>query len=294
VRISVLGGTGFIGGHLVRRLLADKHQLTLLTNKRALDLSLSDQFATVPGRFENYDALKAVVSGAEVVYHLVGLIAETKSKTFKRTVAEGTAKLVDVCRECGVRKIIYLSAIGTEEHAATRYHQTKYLAEQAIINSGIDYTILRPSLIFGEGDGFVSMLNRMIKSSWFTPVIGDGRYLFQPVYIDDLIEALAQSATNDAAKKQTIEIVGAEKLEYVQILNILKARLNKKRVNLHLPFLFMKFVAGTMEPFLKPAPLTRDQLTMMRQGNVGDPTAMKRIFNIEPRSFESGLDEYLR
>lgn len=294
MRIAVLGGTGFVGGHLVRRLLAQNHQLTLLTNKRALDLSLSDRYATVSGRLENYETLKAAVTGAEVVYHLIGLIAETKSKTFKRTVVEGTTKLVRACRECGVKKIIYLSAIGTEQNALTRYHQTKFAAEQTIINSGIDYTILRASLVFGEGDGFVSMLTRMIKSSPITPVIGDGRYQFQPVYIDDLIEALNQSATNTAAKNQTIEIVGPERLEYVQILNILKARLGKKRVNLHLPFMFMKFIAGTLEQFVKPAPLTRDQLLMMRQGNIGDPTMMKRIFNIEPRSFESGLDEYLR
>ncbi len=294
MRIAVTGGTGFIGRHLVNRLLLDGHFVSVIGRKSPSEGLVNQLVRFSTGSIDDADALRSVFENTQTVYHLVGIIAETKTNTFDRTVVQGTANVVKACQDAGVSKLIYLSAMGTSAEAPTNYHRTKYLAEQSVINSGLDYVIYRPSVVYGPGDGFVSLLTRMIKMSPVTPVIGSGRYELQPVFVDDLVQAMVGGLTVEQARSQIIEIGGPEKLEYLQILNIIKGVLRKRRMNFHLPMAVMKTVAAVMEKLLKPAPLTRDQLKMMEMGNTGDIRKMKEFFAVEPIDFENGLRKYLR
>lgn len=296
MRIGITGASGFIGSNLVKGFKDTDHYLNLFTNSSIEKFTENnkEQLTICRGRIENKDDLNGFLKDVDIVCHLVGLIVETRKKTFEKTVKEGTEKLVEAALSNNVKKIIYISAIGTEKDAPTKYHRTKYLAEQVIINSGIPYIILRPSLVFGPGDGFVTLLAKLIRLSPFVPIFGDGQYQLQPVFIDDLVSAIVQSAEKDTLKDEIIEIAGQQRLEYREIINIIKGCLNKKRLNLHLPFAVMKIVAALMELVLKPAPLTKDQLTMLEMGNVGDIKRMKDIFNIDPAGFEKELKKYLR
>ena len=184
--------------------------------------------------------------------------------------------------------------MGTSVDAKSKYHQTKYIAEKAIISSGLDWVIFRPSVVYGPGDGFISMLTKMIKLLPFTPVIGSGRYKLQPFFIDDLTDAMVQGLSVEYAKGKIFDVGGARQLEYLEILTILKRVLGKKRVNFYMPTLVMKKIAALLELFLSPAPLTRDQLIMMEAGNIGDNGQLNRIFGISPIEFERGLLKYMR
>ncbi|UCE23207.1 MAG: complex I NDUFA9 subunit family protein [Candidatus Zixiibacteriota bacterium] len=294
MKIAVTGGTGFVGRNLVNRLLSEGYSVTVTTHKSPATGLIEGNISYAEASVGDVDNLRRAFDGALVVYHLVGIIAETKRKTFQMTVVEGTKNVVEACRKSGVKKIIYLSAMGTSADASTVYHQTKYLAEQAVVSSGLEYVIFRPSVIYGPGDGFVSLLTKMIKASPITPVIGDGRYMLQPVYIDDVVSAMVGALTVRSASGRTIELGGPEKLEYLEILNIIRRVLNKRQVNLHIPLWVMKPAAFIMEKIVKPAPVTRDQLAMMQMGNTGDIAPMIELFSLSPVKLEDGLRKYLR
>jgi len=289
VKIAVTGGTGFVGRNLVSRLLKDNHEITVLSNRRSAQDFFGDKVRVVSGSVHNLTDILPAFQGSQVVYHLVGIIAETRKNTFEKTVAEGTKNVVAACREAGVTKVIYLSSLGTSAEARSAYHKTKYRAEQSVINNGLEWVILRPSIIYGKSDGFLTIMSKIIRGLPFVPIFGDGKYKLQAIHIDDLTEALAQAALNSKAVGQIIDLGGPEQLEYVQVINYLKKALGKKRLNFHIPFGVIRPVAGLMELFLKPAPLTRDQLTMLKMGNTCDISKMKELFGIEPIRFEDGL-----
>jgi uncharacterized protein YbjT (DUF2867 family) len=293
VRVAVTGGVGFVGRNLVRRLARDGHSIAVLAH-RTLPTDLPVGTAVVRGSVDDVGSLKEAFAGSRAVFHLVGLIAETKDKTFEKTVTRGPANVVEACRHCGVGKIVYLSALGTGADARTNYHRSKYEAEEAIRKSGLDHVVLRASVIFGPGDGFVSLVTKLVKASPLTPVIGHGRYMQQPVFIDDAVEVMARSLTVPAAEGRIIDLVGPQKLEYREILAIVRKRLRKKRINVFIPLRLMKPVAAMMEWLLEKPPLTRDMLTMMEMGSLGDMSSMKELFGVEPITMEEGLSRYLR
>jgi NADH dehydrogenase len=289
VKIAVTGSTGFVGRHLVNRLLRDNYSIRALTHRNSGENIFESPVRMFPSSVSSISEMATAFQNCQIVFHLVGIIAETKRNTFEKTVTEGTLNVVAACRAAEVKKIIYLSAMGTSENAATAYHKTKYEAEQTIINSGLEWVIFRASIIYGKDDGFLTLMSKLIKFLPFVPIFGDGQYQLQPVYIDDLTSAMAHAVSSPQASGQIIDIGGPEKLDYVTVINAIKKGLAKKRLNLHIPFGVMKPVAALMELFLKPAPVTVDQLTMLKMGNTGDLTKMRAIFGIEPVRFEDGL-----
>ena len=191
-RAAVFGGSGFIGTYLVMSLFQMGYQVNLLVNRTSPDLnSPRGRIRTFAGSIENAAALEACCAGCSAVFHLVGLIVETRVKTFQKTVIEGMANAIAAARRAGVSKIVYLSALGASAEATSRYYQTKYQAEQQVRNSGLDYTIFRPSIVYGRRDQFVNRLARMIRLTPIVPVIGDGKYMLQPVYVEELAALMA-------------------------------------------------------------------------------------------------------
>lgn len=289
MRIAVTGGSGFVGQHLLKRLLKDNHEITVLSHRKNNPGTFEGNVHVVSGSVDSPEEMVPAFQGSTAVYHLVGIIAETKTNDFEKTVAQGTRNVVVACQEAQVEKIIFLSALGTSEQATTAYHRTKFEAEQAVIGSGLEWVILRASIIYGKGDGFLTLMSKIIKWSPLTPIFGDGVYKMQPVYIDDLTEAMTKALDLPQASRQIIDIGGPEQLEYEEIINHIKQALKLRRLNFNIPFAVIRPVATVLESLLTPAPLTRDQLTMLRMGNTGDITKMKELFRIQPVRFEDGL-----
>lgn len=289
MKVAVTGGTGFVGRNLVNRLIENNHEVTVLTHRQSGDNLFNGKIHLVAGSIDKTHEIVPAFQGVSVVFHLVGIIAETKTKTFDKTVSQGTKNVIAACREADVKKIIYLSALGTSADAGSNYFRTKYEAEEAIKDSGLNWTMCRSSIIYGIGDGFLTLISKLIKLSPIVPIFGDGQYRMQPVYIDDLTKCLMESAENPEADRQTIDIGGPEQLEYETIINQIKKSLNKKRLNFHIPFSVITPVAAILENIFKPAPLTKDQLTMLKMENIGDISSMRNLFGIDPVRFEDGL-----
>lgn len=273
----------------MKGLLTSDHQLSVLCHRSGPLPQWGERVRVVRGRVEESHGLEELLSGVDLVYHLVGLIAETWSQSFAQTVSLGTRNVVAAALKTGVKRVIYLSALGTSEESLSKYHQTKLLAEKAVCESGLAYTVFRPSVIIGEGDGFLTMLEQLLRYSPLTPVVGTGRYKFQPIFMGDLVSSLMAAIDRQESVNQVINLAGPEQLEFLEMLHILKRIMGKRRLNIFIPMAVMKLIAGVLEKVIKPAPITRDQLIMMEMGNIGDIASMKKLLGVVPITFEEAL-----
>ena len=239
----------------------------------------------VAGSLDDQDAMGALVAGTDAVVHLVGIIVEKGSQTFQRVHVAGTERLAAAARAAGVPRFVHMSALGARSDAgATSYHRTKAAGEDAVRDAGLPHVILRPALIAGAGNVPLEMMVRLIRFAPAVPVVGDGRYLMQPVWIEDVAEAFA-AAVEQADLSGTFEIAGPEPLSWDQMLDRLEAALSVRRVRLHVPLALVRLgaLAGQLAPDL--APITPAQLQMLLEGNVTSANAITTKFGITPRNF---------
>lgn len=296
MKVFLTGASGFVGSHLLRRLLKDGYAVRALVRRRgALAGSSSDgsQLEEVDGDI-NSPTLTAQVAGCDAVINLVGIIQERGKATFEGVHHLGTKNLVEAARINGVKRFVQMSALGARPKDASPYHTTKFAAEQEVHNSCIPDVILRPSLIFGPGSAFVNqMANVMRTVPLVRPIPGTGKYRFRPVHVDDVVQCFIQSLTSEPAVGQTIDLVGGEELTLDEIGDEIASCLGVRKIVRHVPMPIMRSMA-TLFSFLPiQAPVTQVQLRMLTEGSTADPAPMKGIFGIEPIAFRAGLRKYL-
>lgn len=296
MNLFLTGASGFVGSHMLRRLLGDGHHVRALVHWRrrlTADSLSSSRLEEVEGDI-NSPAVRGQVAGCDAVINLVGIIQERGRATFEAVHHLGTKNLVEAARAGGVKRFVQMSALGARPKDASPYHTTKFAAEQEVLSSGIPAVVLRPSLIFGPGSAFIDqMVSVMRAAPLFRPVPGIGKYRFRPVHVDDVVECFAQSLTNEAATGQTINLVGREELTLDEIGEEIASCLGVRKKVLHIPMPVMK-AAATFFSFLPiTAPVTQVQLRMLVEGSTADPGPMKSIFAIEPIGFRAGVRKYL-
>jgi uncharacterized protein YbjT (DUF2867 family) len=296
MKVFLTGATGFVGSHMLARLLADGHTVRALVRRRGT-LRAADAPA---GRLEEVkgditsNSLSDFVRGCDTVINLVGIIYEHGAETFERIHHHGTRNLVEPARQNGVKRFIQMSALGARPTNASAYHTTKFAAEEEVRNGGIPFVVLRPSLIVGPGSAFVKQMLKVVRAAPFIrPVPGTGKYRFRPVHVDDVVECFAQSLTNPGATGQTIDLVGGEELTLDEIGNAIADQLGVRKSALHIPMPVMKASAAIFSILPVAPPVTSVQLRMMEEGSTADPDPMMRIFHIRPEGFRAGLCRYL-
>jgi NADH dehydrogenase len=248
----------------------------------------------VKGDISDAASLENATAGVERVIHLVGIIQETPGATFKGVHVDGTRNILEASRKGGVRHVFYQSALGTRPNAKSEYHKTKWAAEELVRASEIPYTILRPSLIYGDGDQFTIRLSEMIRLSPLLPVIGSGRSKVQPIFIDDVAKCILKAVTSDCCLNEMYEIGGPDQLSYEEVTVAIAEAMGVKRPTLHLPLFFMKSMATVFEAVLPKAPVTADQLIMLQEDTVCSMRDIRDVFGIEPVGFREGLKKFIR
>ena len=292
--ILVTGANGFVGRNLVGRLLKDGIAVRALVRNPAKAARLRDLGAELAeGDISNPSSLETAVKGCDRVVHLVGIIQEAPGVTFKGVHIDGTRNVLDAAKKEGVKQFFLQSALGTRPNAKSRYHRTKWEAEELVRASGLPFTILRPSLIYGPGDLFTIRLAETIKISPVLPVIGSGRSKIQPIFIDDVTECIQKISTSDSYLNEMYEIGGPEQLTYEEVTKAIAAALGIKRPTVHMPMFFMRTMAKVAETFLPKPPVTMDQLIMLQEDNVCDMRDIREVFGIEPVKFREGLAKFL-
>ena len=296
MNVFLTGASGFVGSHMLRRLLRDGHRVRALVHRQralTIDASQASRVEEVEGDIIS-PAVHAQLEGCDAVINLVGIIQERGRATFESIHHLGTKNLVEAARAGGVKRFVQMSALGARPKDSSPYHTTKFAAEEEVRNSGIPAVIVRPSLIFGPGSAFVNqMVGVMRAAPLFRPVPGTGKYRFRPVHVDDVVECFVQSLTNETATGQTINLVGGEELTLDEIGDEIASCLGVRKSVLHIPMPVMK-AAATLFSFLPiTAPVTPVQLRMLVEGSTADPEPMKKIFRIEPIGFRAGVRKYL-
>lgn len=303
MKVLVTGGTGFVGRHVVRRLHVDGHSIRLLVRNTHAPSALKavEQYGVelCPGDILQESSLAPACASVDAVVHLIGIIAEQGNQTFENVHARGTRNLVAAARSEGVRKFVHMSALGTRPGAASRYHQTKWAAEQTVRRSDMAWVIFRPSIIYGPGDGFVSLFERMSRYSPVIPLIGGGHSKLQPVRVEEVAECFAQALVEFWSADHTYDLCGPKPLTLREVIETVLRVMSRRRLLLTLPVSWMRFPATILETvhpalFGQPAPLSRDQLVMLQEDNVGQPEAAVEQFRLTPPSFEQGLAAYLK
>ncbi len=293
--ILVTGGTGFVGSNLIKRLRQEGIPVRAIVRDPSKAQALRDLGVDViRGDISDPGSLEKATIGIERIIHLVGIIQEATGATFHGVHVDGTRNLLAAARKNSVRHFFYQSALGTRPNASSGYHKTKWAAEELVRASGISYTILRPSLIYGAGDQFTIRLSEMIRLSPLVPVIGSGRSKVQPIYIDDVVMCILKAVTSDCCLNEIYEIGGPDQLSYEEVTVAIADAMGVKRPTVHLPLFFMKSMATISEAVLPKAPVTMDQLIMLQEDTVCNMRDIRDAFGVEPIGFREGLKKFIR
>jgi NADH dehydrogenase len=292
--ILVTGGTGFVGTHLIRRLRSDDISIRAVVRDPDKAQTLRELGVdVVKGELADKSSLERATAGAERVVHLVGIIQEAAEATFSNVHVEGTRNLLEASKKAGVRHFFYQSALGTRPGAKSRYHKTKWEAEELVRASGIAFTILRPSLIYGPGDQFTIRLSEMIRMSPILPVIGTGKSRIQPISVDDVVACIRKILTSESFLNEMYEVGGPEQLTYEEVTQAIADALGVRRPMVHMPLFFVKTAAHMLESLLPRPPVTTDQLIMLQEDNVCSMDDIRDAFGIEPVKFREGLSKFI-
>jgi NADH dehydrogenase len=287
MKVFLTGSTGFVGRNMLKRLLAEGHSLcALLREPQAARTLAQDRVELAAGDVVEGTGLDQGMQGCDAVIHLVGIIVEGAKNTFESVHHVGTRNVVEAAKRTGITRFIQMSALGARADGAAAYQITKWKGEEEVRRSGIPYCILRPSLIFGEGDGFVTqMIETMRSAPLFRPVPGDGKPKFRPIFIDDVTACFVRALTTEAASNQTIELGGADELALNDVLAEIARCAGVRKPAVHIPMPFMFAGAAVAQILLKNPPVTTDQLRMLREGSTCDIGPMVRILGVTPRGF---------
>lgn len=292
--IFITGATGFVGGHLVDYIIAKGHRVKCLVRSENAKKSFLEKGAeVVSGDITRPETLKDVLAPDDFVFHLVGIIQEKGPATFESVHREGTSSLVAEAKRAGVRHFFYQSALGADRNSWSGYLRTKAEAEEIVIQSGLRYTIFRPSLIIGPWDGFTKKLVEMLKYSPVLPIPGEGRAKFQPLYIKDWLACAGKVMENPGAYVSAYEIGGPEHLSYKEIIEKLSHAMGHDRPAFNIPMGLMRFGASVFEKMLSAPPVTSDQLRLLEQDNICDLRSVEKSFGFVPAKYEEALKEFI-
>jgi NADH dehydrogenase len=293
--ITVFGGTGFIGRHLVPLLLRSRAIVRVAVHHPAriqLPAEPTNAAEIVQADVLDDGAVDAAIAGAEAVFNLVGILTETTRQTYHAIHVEGARRVALAAQRHGVMRLIHISALGASLTSSAISDTTKAEGEEAVRAVFPQGTIVRPSLTYGEDDHFFSRFAAMIRSSPVVPLIGDGTTKFQPVFIDDMTLGLLELLNRSETAGKTYEFGGPQVYSFKVLLELLVIALNRQRVLLPIPFALAEMQAGLLELLPNP-PLTRDQVRLLKTDKVVsglEPTLGD--LGVQPRPLEEFLSVF--
>ncbi|MBI4023493.1 MAG: complex I NDUFA9 subunit family protein [Verrucomicrobia bacterium] len=335
MKVLLTGATGFVGSEVLRQLFENGHVVRVIARDPARCDAIRKRFnvEVFHGNILHAPALDGCMAGMDAVIHLVGIIAEAGENTFDRVHRIGTENLIAEAKKAKTKRFVFVSALGTRENARSRYHQSKWAAEAAVRGSGLDWTIFRPSVIYGPGDAFVNLFARMTRwplnliQCFTLPVIQGGNARLQPIPVADVARCFAGALMKPEAIGKTYDLCGPAPLRLREIIRTIAEVLGHETEEIQLPLkgwigdwsklllpmcmlkgLFVQprvllvpvpveaavVVAWLMETFMTKPLLNRDQLLMLGEDNVGDPSEAMKDFVIRPPNFREGISVYLK
>ena len=294
--ICILGGTGFIGGHLVKRLLADEHEIKVLDRRPAgrSELKAMPGVDLVPADAHDVPTLEHEFAGCDVVINLIGILNEKghDGSGFRHAHVDLPRKVVDTCRKLGIRRLLHMSALGADAAYGHSYYQrTKGEGENLVhADAALDVTSFRPSVIFGPGDSFFNRFGGLLKLAPVFPLAG-AKARFQPVYVGDVVEAYARAIDNPQTFGQRYDLCGPRVYTLQQLVEYTARTMGLKRLIVPLGDGLARLQANVME-YVPGKPFSRDNYLSLKKDNVCDGE-FPPVFGIEPTALESVVPSYI-
>ncbi len=273
--VTVFGGTGFVGRHLIRRLAERGATVRVATRRPSAGfflrpMGMVGQIVLMETAADNEASIARVISGARHVVNLVGVLHDGRGGDFERLHARLPGRIGSAAAAAGVRRVVQMSAIGADPGSTSAYARTKAAGETAVREARPDAVILRPSIVFGPEDSFFNRFAAMARLSPALPLIGGGRTRFQPVYVGDVAEAVIAGLERPEAPGRTYELGGPQTYTFRELMQYLLEVLGRRRLLVSVPFGIAALQARLAE--LLPDPLlTRDQVEMLKRDNVVAP-----------------------
>ena len=272
-QVTVFGGTGFVGRQVVRQLAQAGYRIRVATRKPNENLSvrpLGDvgQIALVKADIRNAAQVREAIVGSSCVVNLVGILRPGGGQSFEALHVQGAATIAAACAATGVSRLVQFSSIGADPNSSSRYAKSRAGGEAAARHAFPGTTVLRPSIIFGAGDGFFNLFGSLMRWSRFAfPAFGGGKTRFQPIFVGDVAAAVAGALSNDRTRGKTYELGGPAVYTLRQILEMIANYTDRQRALFTVPFFALDIVAALFGwlPFF---PLTFDQVRLLKKDNV--------------------------
>ncbi len=272
--VTVFGGSGFIGRHLIRRLARTGAVVRVATRNPAKAGFLKTAGAVgqiVPLGCDVFkdDSVARVVKDADAVVNLIGALHETSSMPFAAVHVDAPARIARLAKEAGVGGLVQVSAIGADANGPAEYARTKAAGEKAVLDAFPEAVILRPSIVFGPEDQFFNRFAAMAQVSPALPLIGGGETRFQPVHVGDVADAIMAALERDDAKGRTFELGGPRVYTFKALMELMLREIKRRRLLVPIPWGVAEAMGSVGEkvPVITP-PITRDQVEMLKRDNV--------------------------
>ena len=297
--VTVFGGSGFIGRHLVQRLARRGARIRVATRRPEAAGFLQPmgdvgQIAATQANLRNEPSVTAAVTGADAVVNLVGVLHESGRQTFSEIHATGAARVATAAAKAGVGRLIHISAIGADEASPAAYGRSKAFGEANVRRELPAATIIRPSIVFGPEDDFFNRFAALARLSPALPLIGGGETRFQPVYVGDVADGIMAALGDPAAAGRTYELGGPRILNFREVLEMILAITGHRRLLLPVPFPLARAL-GTVLQLVPNPPMTRDQVSSLQRDSVVAFDALTLAdLGITPTPAEGIVASYLR
>lgn len=290
--VAVLGGAGFVGRHVVHQLDSAGYNVRVLARRResAKHLILLPHVTVVECNPADDQDLHAALKGCDAVINLIGILHQSRRTTFEAVHGELPRRLAAICKELGIRRFIQVSALHASSAAPSIYLRSKAMGEAAIKSSKLNWTILRPSVIFGEGDSFLNLFAKMAK---LTPVIplAAANARFQPVWVEDVAKVIVASLNKPQTWHQTYELCGPNIYTLRELVEFAAKAVNAKPRIISLNHQISYLQAWMME-FLPVQLLSRDNLRSTQIDSVASQP-FPALFGVTPTPLEAVAPHYL-
>lgn len=289
MRILITGATGIVGKKLLTELNRFSYDIRILTRKKENYAATSDNFEYAAGNLEDKNSLDNATRGIDTVIHLAAITHTNNQKLYYQINIEGTKNLLRAAEKNGVKNFIFISSrVASIEGGA--YAHSKLLAEEAVKSSQLNWIILRPAEIYGAGEKeAVSKLIHIIKNNKFIPIIGNGQYSLSPVYIDDIIECIAEILQKNSYSKKTYTLAGPEEFTFTELTDKISKVLKVKRIKIFIPIFSLKALAFFFY-LAKSDIIVEDQIPRLLCAKSSDISLAKKDLNFHPRS----IVEYIK
>lgn len=300
--VTIFGGSGFVGTQIVQELARRGHRIRVAVRRpglagRTQPLGGVGQVVPIQANLRNAASVARAVAGADIVINLVGIGFESGRQRFRAVHVDGARNVAEAARAAGASALVHMSALGADPDSYSLYARSKAEGEAAVSAAYPGAVIMRPSLIFGPGDGFFNRMGGLARLLPVLPLIG-GDTRFQPVYVGDVAEAFAAAAEGRVKTGRIYELGGPEVLTHRQLLQLILRETGRNRPLLPLPAGVAKLLAAPFALLPFAPPLTADQVEMLQHDNIVSEAAQREqrtlaAFGIAPVAMEAVLPSYL-